>query len=74
VVFGWILGIWLALVFAYMIRDPIFEHVDKVVQCAEDDEILKRNAKIFGTVTCSMTLVSLTIYLSCILQSEQSPR
>lgn len=41
VLFGWVLGIWLAIFFASICRDPIFEHVKGIVSCT--DEGSKRN-------------------------------
>lgn len=36
-VYGWAVGVWLAMVFAYLLREPIFNHIKALV--ADDDEL-----------------------------------
>lgn len=35
-VFGWLLGIWLGLVFAFLMREPIYNHIKALVADEED--------------------------------------
>ncbi len=36
VVFGWILGIWLACFFAFLVREPIYTHIKALVSDEND--------------------------------------
>ena len=66
VIFGWVLGFWLANVFAHICRDPIFEHVKGIVSCKDEGSKVKvlRNIAI---LTLCMFVCSLTVYLASIL-------
>jgi len=65
--FGWVIGFWLAVVFAKILRDPIFEHVKGIVSCTDESSTKLKNLRNVAILTLIMSICSLTIYLSFIL-------
>lgn len=63
ILFGWALGVWLAVVFAIFVRDPLFTHVKGILEVRTEDSYFKRLI-IFFCLNLALMSVNVIIYFS----------
>ena len=69
VLFGWAVGIWLACVFAFFVRQPIYTHI-KALVADENDMDWYGKMPLFTIIT---VVVLVSIPVLCIILKHETP-
>ena len=63
-IFGWLLGLWLAFVFAFIIRVPLYEYLKVLLEERQEISLLPKHIAVVAGITSSMMLVCMVEYLA----------
>jgi len=61
-IFGWLLGLWLAFVFAFIIRVPFYDYFKTLLEERQEISGLQKHIAVVVVLTTSMMLVCLVEY------------
>jgi hypothetical protein len=61
ILFGWALGVWLAIIFAVFVRDRLFTHVKSILEVRTENAYYKPLLIVF-CATLALLSVNVTIY------------
>ena len=63
-IFGWLLGLWLAFVFAFIIRVPLYEYLKVLLEERQEISLLPKHIAVVAGITSSMMLVCMVEYFA----------
>jgi len=63
-VLGWLLGLWLACLFAFVIRLPFYNYIKLLLEDRQEINFLPKHMCVVGALTASMMLICVIQYYS----------
>ncbi len=63
-IFGWFLGLWLAVVFAFIIRVPLYEYIKVLLEERQETSVLPKHIAVVAGITSGMMLVCMVEYFA----------
>ena len=56
--FGWLLGFWLACLFAFIIRNPLYSYIKLLLEDPQEVTFIKKHILVVAALTSIMMLFS----------------